>query len=67
MDNQIKGAIYEKYVCDFLNNEGHSWLWSDVPEKHLDASDLVHDLNKYVKDSLDAYLKKINNKKIKDV
>jgi len=47
MDNQIKGALYEQYICKNLNDEGHSWLWSDIPEKDLVESGLVHDLNKH--------------------
>jgi superfamily II DNA or RNA helicase len=47
MNNQIKGLKYEKYIRDYLLGEGQTWLWSDIPEKHLIDSGLVHDLNKH--------------------
>jgi len=45
MDKIIKGDIYEKYICDILNNEGIAWLWKNIPEYHLLESNLINDLN----------------------
>lgn len=47
MDNNEKGLKYELYICNFLNDEGHAWMWNRIPEEHLLNSGLVHDLNKH--------------------
>jgi len=47
MENQIKGLAYDEFICKHLNNEGQTWMWDKIPEKHLIASNLIHDLNKH--------------------
>jgi hypothetical protein len=47
--NKEKGDLYEQYINDYLNNKenSQSFLWSNIPEKHLLQASLIHDLNKH--------------------
>jgi len=48
MDNIIKGILYENYIHSYLVPSSKKvWLWSNIPEKVLVKSELVHDLNKH--------------------
>ena len=47
MENQIKGLAYEEFICKHLNNEGQTWMWDKIPEKHLIDSGLIHKLNEH--------------------
>jgi superfamily II DNA or RNA helicase len=46
MNNQEKGLAYEKYIVDYVSEEGKSWLWNNIPEKHLIKSGFINDINK---------------------
>lgn len=45
--SKTKGDLYETYICKYLNETSLAFLWSNIPEKHLLESELVHDLNEH--------------------
>ena len=58
MNNKEIGDIYEKYICNYLNNlpNTQAFLWYDISEKNLLDSGLIHNLN-------DHRIDKVNYKK----
>ena len=48
MNKIDKGAIYEEYICNYINNNNHdsiAYLWKDVPDYILFNANLIDNIN----------------------